>query len=155
MSQVADEQVFTTFVAKVAQPLQQALIAAYGPDVGDDATADALAYAWENWDRIRGMTNPAGYLYRVGQSRANARFRSRPLPFAPSRPSDNTPIVEPGLEPALATLSRKQRAAVVLIHGFGWSVTQVAEMWGVTFSTIQSHLDRGMSKLRKRLGANE
>ena len=27
---------------------------------GADATAEALAYAWENWERVKVMDNPAG-----------------------------------------------------------------------------------------------
>jgi RNA polymerase sigma factor (sigma-70 family) len=62
---------------------------------------------------------------------------------------------EPELAPAIAALSEKQRSAVVLVHGFGWTVTEVAEMWGVTFSTVSAHIERAMAKLRKRLGVEE
>jgi len=41
-------------------------------------TAEALAYAWENWDRLSSMKNPVGYLYRVGQSRARRGIGIRP-----------------------------------------------------------------------------
>ena len=40
---------FSAFVADVGAPLRRALIAAYGPNVGPDATADALEYAWQHW----------------------------------------------------------------------------------------------------------
>ena len=126
-------------------------MAAYGRDVGDEATSDAMLYAWENWARIDGMANPAGYLYRVGQSRARARLRTRGLPFGPMRPSDGGYWFEPGLADAMDSLSQKQRAVVVLVFGFEWTVTEVAEMWGVAFSTVQTHLDRGMIKLRRRM----
>jgi hypothetical protein len=29
---------------------------------GRDAAADALAYGWEHWERIKDMKNPIGYL---------------------------------------------------------------------------------------------
>lgn len=148
----ADEAEFTSFVVNIGQPLRQALIAAYGPDVGAEVTAEALAYAWEHWDRISGMANPAGYLYRVGQTKARRGVFRRPPPLELPSLSQSHDWFEPGLAPAMASLSEKQRAAVVLVHGFGWSITEVAEMWGVTFSTVRAHVERGMTRLRKRLG---
>ncbi len=148
----ADAASFTTFVERVGKPLRQALIAAYGPDVGADVTAEAFAYAWENWERIAQMRNPAGYLYRVGQSKARRGIFRKPPPIVIPKQPDGSHWFEPGLAEAIAGLSEKQRAAIVLVHGYGWTVTEVAEMWGVTFSTVKAHIERGMSKLRKKLG---
>lgn len=148
----ADDAAFTAFVERVGQPLRQALIAAYGPDVGAEVTAEAFAYAWEHWERVSTMKNPAGYLYRVGQSRARRGVFRKPPPFEPPTAPHARDWFEPQLAPAIASLSEKQRAAVVLVHGFGWTVTEVAEMWGVTFSTVSAHVDRAMVKLRRRLG---
>ena len=51
-------------------------------------------------------------------------------------------------------VSEKQRAAVVLVHGYGWTITEVAEMWGVRFSTVKSYIDRAMKRLRRELGVD-
>ena len=155
MSVSAGEQAFTSFVTNVGKPLRQALIAAYGPDVGAEVTAEAFAYAWENWERLSQMTNPAGYLYRVGQSRARRGIFRKPPPIDLPRVENDSNWFEPGLADAIAALSEKQRAAVVLVHGYGWTTTEVAEMWGVTFSTVSAHIDRAMAKLRKKLGVSE
>lgn len=155
LSVSAGEEAFTTFVEKVARPLRQALIAAYGPDVGAEVTAEAFAYAWEHWDRVGQMANPAGYLYRVGQSRARRGIFRKPPPLELPSHDGGSRWFEPGLADAIAALSEKQRASVVLVHGYGWTTTEVAEMWGVTFSTVSAHLDRAMAKLRKRLGVEE
>jgi DNA-directed RNA polymerase specialized sigma24 family protein len=96
------------------------------------------------------MHNPVGYLYRVGQSRTRPR-RRRPVFW---RSEHEDPTVEPKLEPALARLSERQRVAVVLVHGFGWTLGEVAELMGVTVATIQTHADRGMRQLRERLGVD-
>ena len=114
---------FTSFVERVGTPLRQALIAAYGPDVGADATAEALAYAWEHWDRVSSMNNPAGYLYRVGQSKARRGIFRKPPPIDVNPPEARAHWFEPQLAPAISGLSEKQRAAVVLVHGYGWTVT--------------------------------
>lgn len=143
---------FTSFVEETGKPLRQALIAAYGPQVGADVAADAFAYAWEHWDRISAMRNPAGYLYRVGQSAARRGIFRRPPRIDPAVTPDDVHWFEPELAPAIASLSEKQRAAVVLVYGYAWTVTEVAELWGVNFSTVKAHLDRAMKKLRNKLG---
>lgn len=150
----ADEASFTSFVERVGRPLRQALIAAYGPEVGAEVTAEAFAYAWEHWDRVHSMQNPAGYLYRVGQSRARRGIFRKPPPIQIPNQPDGSHWFEPALADAIGDLSEKQRAAVVLVHGYGWTVTEVAEMWGVTFSTVKAHIDRAMGRLRKKLGVD-
>ena len=149
---------YTLFVEDAGQRLRLALIARYGPDVGAEATAEALAYGWEHWDRVASMANPVGYLYRVGQSRSRALFRARrwwnrraSFPV----PSDNPePVVEPALPAAMASLSEKQRVAVLLVHGFGYSVREVAELLGVSPSTVQRNADRALAGLRDSLGVS-
>ena len=149
-----ESEAFTSFVERVGTPLQQALIAAYGVQVGEDVTSDALAYAWEHWDRIRVMHNPAGYLYRVGQSRSKRGIFRRPPRAALDRPEPTSGWFEPGLPDALAALPPRQRAAIVLIHGFDWTVAEVARMWGVSYSTVKAHADKGMARVRKNLGVD-
>ena len=77
MSLVSAEAEFTAFVHEFEPRLSFALAAAYGPDVGREATADALMYAWEHWERVSAMSNTVGYLYRVGQTKAKRHRRRR------------------------------------------------------------------------------
>ncbi len=148
-----ERSAFEGFVQEVGPRLRLALISAYGPETGSEATAEALAYAWEHWSRLSQMDNPAGYLYRVGQSRSRRLFRRRPaLPFPLANPA---PMVEPALPRALASLSRQQRAAVLLVHGYGWSVRESAEVLGVAPSTVQRNADRALTALRRELGVND
>ena len=149
------EQAFTDFAREAQQRLNVALTAAYGPETGHEATAEALAYGWRHWDRIRPMSNPYGYLYRVGQSKAR-RFRiwSRPKlcpALTVTYASNPEPWIEPGLPAALGKLSRRQRTAVVLVHGFGWTQAEAADLLGVSRTTIARHLDRGLAALRREL----
>ena len=65
------------------------------------------------------------------------------------------PWVEPGLPAALEKLSERQRQAILLCHGYGWTLTEAAEVLGVGASTVQRHIDRGMEKLRTRLGVTD
>ncbi|MFV1971265.1 MAG: RNA polymerase sigma factor [Acidimicrobiia bacterium] len=142
---------FEAFVRNAEGRLSFAFAAAYGPELGREATAEAVAYAWENWERLSSMSNPVGFLYRVGQSRVR-RHRSSTPPVAPEVSSEREPWIEPGLPAALASLSERQRVAVVLVEGFGWTQIEVAELTGVSRSSVQKHLGRGLAKLRDGLG---
>jgi len=51
---------FEEFVRRDTARRRAGLVAAYGPDVGADATAEALAYGFEHWDRISGMDGTDG-----------------------------------------------------------------------------------------------
>lgn len=134
--------------AKLTIPkLRRAFVATRGVDGAADATSEALAFAWEHWDRVGVMDNPAGYLYRVGQSRTRSRRRLQ-LPV----PSEaRMPEVEPALVPALLELSERQRSAVWLVHGCQWRHHEVAEALGISSSAVSTHVERGMRKLREHL----
>jgi RNA polymerase sigma-70 factor (ECF subfamily) len=150
---VADgrHEAFAQFVREAEPRLRRSLVAAYGDERGRDAAAEALANAWEHWERVREMENPMGYLYRVGRSRTRQR---RPVAVDPYVPRAE-PWVEPGLDGALARLTENQRIAVVLVHGFGWHMREVAELIDVGVTTVQNHLDRGLAKLRLALAVYE
>jgi RNA polymerase sigma-70 factor (ECF subfamily) len=138
---------FEAFMAKVEPRLRRALFSVLGLDRGREATAEALAWAWEHWSRVQNMDDPTGYLFRVGQSRS--RTRRTPAVFV--RPEWREPLVEPGLGRALEELTEAQRTAVILVHGFGWHLREVAELTGVRVTSVQTHLDRGLKKLRTAL----
>jgi hypothetical protein len=70
---------FTTFVRHAEPALRQALVASYGLDLGQECTAEALAFGWKEWTRVSQMANPVGYLFRVGQSSARQLARRPPL----------------------------------------------------------------------------
>jgi DNA-directed RNA polymerase specialized sigma24 family protein len=144
-----EEDEFTAFVRRVEPWLSFALAASYGVEVGRDAVADALAYAWENWSEVHKMANPAGYLYRVGQT--SARRSQRRPPLFPLVDPAVLPHVEPGLPAALEELSEGQRSAVLLVHVLEWTEREAAELLGVDRSTIRRHRDRGLNKLRAAL----
>jgi RNA polymerase sigma-70 factor (ECF subfamily) len=143
------QESFTVFAKEVEPRLRHALTAVFGQERARDATAEALAYGWEHWDRVRVMENPAGYLYRVGR---NAHKMRRVHPEFLPVPNPRLPDVEPGLPKAIARLSEKQRTAVLLCYGLGWTRQEVADLLGVSINSVGAHLSRGLDKLRSYLG---
>jgi DNA-directed RNA polymerase specialized sigma24 family protein len=148
---LGDQEAFTDFVRSHEPKLRIALMSSYGPERGREATAEAFAYAWEHWEKVRDMKEPVGYLYRVGQSKSRPRLTPRPDPVPAERIE---PWVEPALPTALNRLSRKQRMAVVLVHGYGWGQQEAADVMSVSEATVRTHLRRGLSHLRSALGVS-
>ncbi len=174
---------------KTAEPLlRRALVGGFGPDVGREATSETLTYGWKNWDRVAGLDNPTGYLYRVGERWALRYLDQTPRYLdRPGRSSDNDDRsmggrsmaeyslaessaagsnldgggagvpsnIEPDLAAALETLSLRQRQVVVLVASFGLSHSEAADLLGISRSSIQNHVERGMKKLRTSLGVHE
>lgn len=144
-------EAFTEFVETHESGLRMALTAALGSDVGREAAAEALAYGWEHWDRVSAMGNPAGYLYRVGRSWGGRSYRRRRV-VLPGADVAGEVWVEPGLPEALAGLPERQRVVVWLLHSSQWSMSEVADLLGISKSSVQRHSERGMARLRRVLG---
>jgi RNA polymerase sigma factor (sigma-70 family) len=147
--------VFAAFVRELEPRLRRALVASWGPVEGRLAAVDALSWAWEHWDRLEAVSNKIGYLYRVGQTAAR-RNRSRRTSRRLAPPdAQQLPDLEPALLPALGKLSEQQRTTVVLVHGYGWRQTDVAQLLDVNVSTVREHLARGLIRLRTALGVSD
>lgn len=142
-------EAFSEFVKMVEPRLLRALVATTGREVGREATADALVYAWTHWDRVGVMDNAAGYLYRVGRSCAK-KYRNREV-VLPVETGNPEPWIEPRLGEAFQGLSERQRTAVLLIEGYDWTYQEVADLMGLSRSSVQRHVERGMTKLRAAL----
>ncbi len=153
VTQKPDVDSFTQFAVANEAKLRHALIAACGGERGREVAVEVLTYGWEHWERLQQMDNPVGYLYVVGRRLSRQRRRSAPMFI--EVPQDRTPEIEPKLPPALAALSERQRTAVVLVHCFQWTLLEVAEVMGVSKTTVQNHLERGMRSLRRQIGGVE
>ena len=129
------------------------MAAHYGVDIGCEATDATLAWAWERWERVGGMVNPGGYLYRVAQTQARRALRHGRLVTFPSEVEsvELTARTDLDLAEALRRLPDRQRTAVVLVHAYGWTPIEVGELTGSPPATVRSHLRRGLRQLHKSL----
>jgi DNA-directed RNA polymerase specialized sigma24 family protein len=154
LDRVDERDSYEEFLRTVEPRLRYALVAGHGAERGLDALSDALVYGMRHWDRVRRMKNPAGYLYRVGQRLARRRPRTTPMPL-PEIPRTDAPWIEPHLSAALATLSKRQREVVVLVEAFEYTHQEASEILGIARSSIQTHLERGLVRLRAALGVDD
>ena len=142
---------FEVFIAEVRPRLARAFVAAYGPERGEEALGEAMAVAWEQFGEIAAMANPAGYLYRVGQTRSKPRRRVQATRF-PTAENLGLPDIEPALPHALEQLTDQQRVCVALIHGFGWTHQEVADLLDLARTSVQNHVERGLQRIRSEMG---
>lgn len=142
-------------IKSVGEAVRRALVGFYGVEIGTEAAAEAIRYGWEHRERLAAMDNPAGYLFRVGQSRARPyrRWAQRRAAF-PSSYEREIPVADDdpaGLIDLLAALGKlppRQRSAVVLVRAHGYSHAEAAEILGVTTTALTNHIHRGMARLR-------
>lgn len=140
---------FDDFARAVRERLGRVLVARYGVETGNDLCAEALAYAWSNWSRLRSMDNALGYLYRVAQSFARPHRRwHRRFALLVALPESASFQPDRELFDTLARLDDHQRVCVLLVHGYGWRYAEVAEVLGISVAAVTNHVHRGIARLR-------
>ncbi len=156
IDEVAKTLQSAAFVAALAeQPkLRQALIAKYGLDLGEQAVAAAMAWAWEHQDRLVGLTGMRAYLFRVAQSSMRRSWvwsKRNSATFPPEAAAVETGLIDDSLDLAdlLRKLPQKQRTCVLLIYAHGWPYRDVAELLEISVDAVNNHTHRGMAALRK------
>ena len=114
----------------------------------EDVVQDAFAQIELRWARL---DNPEGYLRRCVVNRANDVLRRRRLEerFRLLRRDHTEELHADELGDALARLSPRRRAAVVLRYYAGLKEREIAEALGVRPGTVKSMLHRALSELRE------
>jgi RNA polymerase sigma factor (sigma-70 family) len=121
-------------------------------EVASDAMAEAFAQALRGGDSIRAPLPwvwKASFRIAAGELKARGRWRELVAAQETAAPQADSSAAE--LVAALARISPKQRAAVVLHHYAGYPVKEVAEIIGSTGPAVRVHLSRGRKRLRELL----
>lgn len=122
-------------------------------ELASDAVAEAFAQALRRGDEIRDVERwvwAAAYRIAAGELK---RLRSTSFERVPESYELGTDL--PALSIALASLSSKQRSAVILHHYGGYELSEVAKILGSSRSAIGVHLWRGRRRLRQLLSDTE
>jgi RNA polymerase sigma factor (sigma-70 family) len=150
----SDDGAFEESLDSEWSQVRRALLARWGAEIGSDAWSDVVVWAWEHRERLADMTNPAGYLYRVGQSAAKRQLRWYQSPPLLTEPS-SVDGYDGDVFAALERLKPRQRVAVLLVHGHGASYAEAADVLGVSVAAVTNYVHRGMRQLRRALGDSE
>lgn len=129
-------------------------------EVGEDAAAEAFAWAYEKWDRVTRMATPTGWTYTVGLNVARRKMRRATLERALLRrqkPAEFTtsPPDLSELREAVEDLPERQRTAVLLRYYADLPESEIAKIMKVSAGTIAKTLHVARRKLEARLTSVE
>jgi len=117
-------------------------------EVTSDAVAEAFAQMLERGETVR---SPERWVWRAAFRIAAGELKARTR-RAPSIPegSYEEPVLS-DLLPALARVSPKQRAALILHYYADLPVREIARALGSSSATVRVHLSQGRKRLRRML----
>ena len=154
------EQQFNAFVSARSRHLLQAAHLLTGDrHRAEDLLQTALTRAYLRWDRIQ-SEDPEGYVRRTMANAHIDWWRRKPwreqsaaeLPDVPGPDQTAAYDVRNAVLDALAQLSRRQRAVVVLRYYEDLSEAEIASVLGCSPGTVKSAASRAMAKLRAHPG---
>jgi RNA polymerase sigma-70 factor (sigma-E family) len=131
--------------------------------LAQDLTQDALVRAHARWSRIGRMDRPDLYLRRMitnGYLSWRRRWAVRSIQSVPDAEALNRATAPDHADQLadrdqvaalLATLSRRQRAVLVLRYYEGRGDEEIATILGCSAGTVRSHVSRALSGLRARV----
>lgn len=128
---------------------------------GEDLLQTALVKAYQSWWRLRRPDRAEAYVRRILVTTVISwRRRGAAREWATDRVPDQ-PVFGPSadvpdrvmMRQALASLSRGQRAVLVLRFYEDLSERQTAELLGCSVGTVKSQAARGLAALRRQLAA--
>jgi len=121
----------------------------------EEIMQDAFLIVWQRWDRVTGMDDPVGYLYRTAMNLFRKRYRRamlavrRTVGLAPSNDDFSDADDRHVVRHVLAALPPRQRAALVLTELLGFTSKEAGDALGVTDATIRSLTRHGRDAFRK------
>ncbi len=123
----------------------------------EEIMQDAFLKLWERWDRVQTVDDPTAYLYRTGMNVFRRRYQRGLMALR------RTVGVGPGVDEfaraderhlvqkALAKISPRQRAALVLTEMLGFSAKEAAYALGVRPSTVRALAFQGRTAFKKTM----
>lgn len=154
-----DAHGFETFFEKEKAPLFRALcLVTRNRSEAEELTQDAFMRVFERWDQVGTMDDPTGYLYRTAMNAFRTWHRrailgaKRTVGLTPSDDLIAEIEAEDVVVRALAPLSPRQRAAVMLVDLLGYSSEEAGRMLGIRAATVRTHVARAHADLRTWVG---
>jgi RNA polymerase sigma-70 factor, ECF subfamily len=123
----------------------------------EEIMQDAFLRLWERWDRVAGVEDPEGYLYRTAMNVFRSRRRRAVLAIRrlgrPAPPDDLLEAVERReiLVQALSSLTPRERAAVVLTDVLGFSSEEAGRSLGIKPVTVRVLASRGRGRMEQEV----
>jgi RNA polymerase sigma factor (sigma-70 family) len=129
------------------------------PHEAEEVMQDAFLSLLERWDRMGEVDDPVAYLYRTAFNVWNKRTRraTRALrsALAPGSRADDVDAVDARtvVGQALARLTPRQRAAIVLTELLGFTSEEAGVVLGIRAVTARVLTSQARAAMRSSLGA--
>lgn len=147
---------FEEFFAAERTRLHRALFAITGSRAeAEDIGQDAFLRVWERWDRVGTLDDPAGYLHRTAMNIFRDRRRRlivslrRAVHLSPESSEYDAVEARSVAASVLGSLPPRQRAAVVLTEGLGYSAEEAGRMLGIKGSTVRALHHQARTSMRR------
>ncbi len=122
-----------------------------------DLAQEAMARAFERWDRVRSAERPSAYLYRIAFNLRRSALRRAAVALR-HRAGEPAGQVDPGeiaerrdeLLRALRALPRGQLEALLLVAWTGLSSEEAAAVLGIDPASVRGRVHRARLALRAR-----
>lgn len=132
------------------------------PHAAEELAQDALVRACERWPDVRAMRAPGAWVHRVAMNLAKSRLRrlgAEVRAYVRHGPQEEV-ARDADLEQALAIrqavgrLPWNQRVVLVARFYLGWTVSETAEMLGVSCNSVSARTSRAVKRLPQLLGSD-
>jgi RNA polymerase sigma-70 factor (ECF subfamily) len=120
----------------------------------EELAQESFTRVFERWDHVTAMEDPAGYLHRTAMNLFRKQLRrvrmavQRTIGLAPQQ--DVYELVDDRalLADMLASLTPRQRAALVLTEALGYSGEEAGRMLGIKASTVWALTHQARANLK-------
>ena len=127
----------------------------------EEIMQDAFLKVFERWERVVLLDDPVGYLYRTAMNLFRKRWRRASMAMRRtigliSRDDEIAQIeLRVDVVRAVASLSPRQRTAIVLIDLLDLSSDEAGRILGISPGTVRMHASRGRAALAALLGGSQ
>ena len=146
---------FDRWYREVHAELSISLLVAFGDaDLATEAADEAMARAFERWERVSVMRSPGGWAYQVAVNVARRKRRRRAVEALLVRRDQRARAI-PGpageLWQLVAELPERQRLAIAFRHVAGMTEAEIGQAMGIARGTVSASLRHGYRSLRQHL----
>lgn len=147
---------FESFFLNEHVRLHRALYVITGnADEAEELMQEAFVRVWERWDRVAGMGDPIGYLYRTAMNEFRSRYRRavragrHALRIGEPRDQYAEADERDLVARAMRGLAPRQRAALVLTELLEMTSEEAGQLLGVSAASVRALAYQGRAALRK------
>jgi RNA polymerase sigma-70 factor, ECF subfamily len=144
------------FAAERERLFRALLLITHDTAEAEDLMQEAFVKVWERWDRVGSLADPVGYLFKTALNlRRSALRRAKTAAARSIRPPAERDLMQVVLERdeamrALASLTNRQRAAIVVTELLGYSSEEAGGILGIRAGTVRMLTSQARAAIREQ-----